>query len=210
MISGEPDLEVVGEAADGHEALELCRRLRPDLVLMDVRMPGMDGLAATRKIKSEMPAIGVLVVTTYDHPDYLFEAIDAGAAGYVLKDAPRRRLLDAVRRMLSGESPLNQELAMQLIRRVASERGEERRRATTGSRGEVDHPIETLTQREAEVIRLMALGKKNPEIARELVISPATAKTHVQRIIAKLGASDRTQAVVKAIESGLVASRPDR
>jgi DNA-binding NarL/FixJ family response regulator len=105
MLDREPDLEVVGEASNGREAVELCQKLLPDLVLMDVRMPEMDGIEATRKIKSELPTISVLVVTTYDNPDYLFEAVEAGAAGYVLKDAPRRQLLDAVRRTLSGESP---------------------------------------------------------------------------------------------------------
>src|SRR3712207_2213015 len=103
MLDREPDLEVVGEASNGREAVELCQELLPDLVLMDVRMPEMDGIEATRKIKSELPTISVLVVTTYDNPDYLFEAVEAGAAGYVLKDAPRRQLLDAVRRTLEGE-----------------------------------------------------------------------------------------------------------
>src|ERR671932_1191406 len=121
MLDREPDLEVIGEAKNGREAVELCRELRPDLVLMDVRMPEMDGLEATRAIKEELPQTSVLVVTTYDNPDYLFEAVEAGAAGYVLKDAPKRQLLGAVRRALNGESPLNQELAMQLISRFASE-----------------------------------------------------------------------------------------
>jgi len=111
MLGYEEDLEVVGEARDGREAVDLCRSLDPDLVLMDVRMPKMDGLEATRAIKAEQPAIGVLVVTTYDNPDYRLEAIKAGAAGYVLKDAPNRQLTNAIRRALDGESPLNQELA---------------------------------------------------------------------------------------------------
>src|SRR5919199_5729202 len=121
MLSDEPDLAVVGEARDGREAVELCRELRPDLVLMDVRMPEMDGLEATRAIKEELPQTSVLVVTTYDNPDYLYEAVEAGAAGYVLKDAPKNQLLGAVRRTLNGESPVNQELAMRLISRFSRE-----------------------------------------------------------------------------------------
>ncbi|HEV2745048.1 MAG TPA: response regulator transcription factor, partial [Rubrobacter sp.] len=119
MLAREEGLEVVGEAANGREAVELCRKLRPDLILMDVRMPEMDGLEATRRIKAEFPTTGGLVVTTYDNPDYLFEAIEAGAAGYVLKDAPKQQLGNAARRTLNGESPLNQELAVQLFSRFA-------------------------------------------------------------------------------------------
>jgi DNA-binding NarL/FixJ family response regulator len=121
MLEREEGLEVVGEASNGREAVELCRKLRPELVLMDVRMPEMDGLEATREIKGELPTTSVLVVTTYDNPDYLFEAVEAGAAGYVLKDAPKSQLLNAVRRTLGGESPLNQELALRLISRFARE-----------------------------------------------------------------------------------------
>ena len=121
MLSYEEDLEVVGEASNGREAVKLCQRLNPDLVLMDVRMPEMDGLEATRAIKAEQPSVSVLVVTTYENPDYLLEAIKAGAAGYILKDASNRQLLNAMRRALDGESPINQELASQLIGRLASE-----------------------------------------------------------------------------------------
>ena len=124
MLSGEDGIRVVAEANDGEEALSLCRRLSPDLVLMDVRMPVMDGLEATRRIKQEMPQTSVVMVTMHENPDYLFEAVKAGAAGYVLKDASGERLLGAVRRTLGGESPLNQELAMRLLVRLARERGE--------------------------------------------------------------------------------------
>ena len=202
---------MVGEAANGREAVERCRELRPDLVLMDVRMPKMDGLEATRRIKAEFPTTGVLVVTTYDNPDYLLEAIEAGAAGYVLKDAPRQQLVNAVRRTLNGESPLNQELAAQLISRFA--------RGAHQQRGELAPPppdmprpperlprgsSEGLTPREIEILGLLAQGKSNPQIARELVISRATVKTHVEHIISKLGVSDRTQAAVRGIDLGLV------
>jgi DNA-binding NarL/FixJ family response regulator len=208
MLDREPDLEVVGEASNGREAVELCRELRPDLVLMDVRMPEMDGLEATRKIKDELPTTSVLVVTTYDNPDYLFEAVEAGAAGYVLKDAPKRQLLGAVRRTLNGESPLNQELAMQVISRFSRQTREPGEPAAQPAvpqhRGAGVPGLEALTPRELEVLGLLAQGKSNPQIAQELVISRATAKTHVERIIGKLGVSDRTQAALRAIESGLV------
>ncbi len=210
MLSREPDLTVVGEASNGLEAVELCRKLRPDLVLMDVRMPKMDGLEATRRIKEELPTTSVLVVTTYDNPDYLFGAIEAGAAGYVLKDAPKRQLIDAVRRTLSGESPLNQELAMQLISRFAREPKGPPTPTPPGAPGHrgagAPPPPEALTARELEVLRLLAQGKSNPQIAQDLVISRATAKTHVERVIRKLGVSDRTQAALRAIEMGLVPS----
>lgn len=205
MLDREPDLEVVGEASNGREAVELCRELCPDLVLMDVRMPKMDGLEATRKIKAELPPTSVLVVTTYDNPDYLLEAIGAGAAGYVLKDAPKKQLMNAVRRTLNGESPLNQELAAQLISRFA--RGSARpteRPGTNDLRANGTPPPASLTPRELEVLSRLAQGKNNPQIARELVIARPTAKTHVERIIRKLGVSDRTQAAIRAIELGLV------
>jgi len=207
MLGYEEDLEVVGEARDGREAVELCRRLDPDLVLMDVRMPKMDGLEATRAIKAEQPSVSVLVVTTYDNPDYLLEAIKAGAAGYVLKDAPNRQLTNAIRRALDGESPLNQELASQLIRRLADEDPRPARDAAPSAAegrgaGAASLP-KGLTLRELEVLKLVALGKTNQEIAEGLFISKATAKVHVRRVIAKLGVSDRTQAVVRALELGL-------
>jgi DNA-binding NarL/FixJ family response regulator len=212
MLDREPDLEVVGEARNGREAVELCRKLSPDLVLMDVRMPEMDGIEATRRIKDELPTISVLVVTTYDNPDYLFEAVEAGAAGYVLKDAPKPQLLSAVRRTLNGESPLNQELAMQLIARFSRQTRELREPAASPAPSQprsADAPaFEALTPRELEVLGLLAQGKSNPQIAQELVISKATAKTHVERIIGKLGVSDRTQAALRAIELGLVTLEP--
>ncbi len=207
MLGYEEDLEVVGEARDGREAVELCRRLDPDLVLMDVRMPEMDGLEATRAIKAEHPSVGVLVVTTYDNPDYLLEAIKAGAAGYVLKDAPNRQLTNAIRRSLEGESPLNQELASQLIRRLADEATQPAQQEPPPSaveEGTVAQPLRAeLTSREVEVLKLVTRGKTNQEIAEGLFISKATAKVHVRRVIAKLGVSDRTKAVVRALELGL-------
>jgi PAS domain S-box-containing protein len=202
-LASVPDLEVIAEAANGREALELCRELRPELVLMDVRMPEMNGLTATRAIKGERPDTSVLMVTTYENPNYLLEAIKAGAAGYVLKDAPRGQLLGTVRRVLSGESPLNQKLAMLLLRRLAGEARQQAglRRSPTEGREQLAEP---LTAREHEVLRFVSLGETNQQIARELGISRTTVKTHVAHIIAKLGVSDRTQAAVRAIELSLL------
>ena len=204
MLEGEPGLEIVGEAADGREALELCRRLRPDLVLMDVCMPQMDGLAATRAIKEEVPTTRVLMLTTFGNPDYLLEAVGAGAAGYVIKDASCRELADAVRRALSGESPLDQELAMRLLRRVTAGNKQNTVPAPVLD-GEPGLLPEPLTPRELEVVRLIAQGKTNRQIAQELVISFATAKVHVEHIIAKLKVSDRTHAARLVKEAGLLA-----
>jgi two-component system, NarL family, response regulator LiaR len=230
MLSGEDDIQVIAEAKDGKEALSMCRNLRPDLVLMDVRMPVMDGLEATRRIKEEMPHISVVMVTMHENPDYLFEAIKAGAAGYVLKDASGERLLGAVRRTLEGESPLNQELAMRLLVRLARQRGEDGDRQGgsqevaaganssgtrpdekihapeaegAGRRGEAER-IEALTPREIEVLTLLSQGQTNPQIAQNLMVSRGTVKIHVQHIISKLGVSDRTQAAVRAIEAGII------
>jgi DNA-binding NarL/FixJ family response regulator len=247
MLSGEEGIEVIAEANDGQQALTLCRELQPQLVLMDVRMPVMDGLEATRKIKQEMPKTSVMMVTMHENPEYLFEAVKAGAAGYVLKDASGERLLSAVRRTLEGESPLNQELAMRLLVRLARESGSSEQGSGAlsseraeeapegGSRGvqsEGGEPpasqseaiqagadqtgisrtgrsrgaeqMESLTPREVEVLRLLSQGQTNPQIAQNLLVSRGTVKIHVQHIISKLGVSDRTQAAVRAIESGIL------
>ena len=231
MLSGEDGIEVIAEANDGQQALDVCRELMPDLVLMDVRMPVMDGLEATRKIKQEMPKTSVMMVTMHENPDYLFEAVKAGAAGYVLKDASGERLLNAVRRTLEGESPLNQELAMQLLARLATESSgggseEVSREAAeeasleaetepqadhsethqagpsgSGRTREATRQIDSLTPREVEVLKLLSQGQTNPQIAQNLLFSVSTVKAQVRSILAKLGVSDRTQAAVRAIES---------
>lgn len=216
VLDREPDLEVIGEASNGREAVEVCLRLEPDLILMDVRMPDMDGLEATRTIKAEQPSVSVLVVTTYENPDYLFEAMKAGAAGYVLKDASKEELVGAVRKVLDGESPLAQDLAVRLLQRLATEAPSPHQQpdnnSTQPSRSPENHPSlpGMLTPRELEVVGLLAQGKSNPDIAGMLMISRATVKVHVERIIRKLGVSDRTQAVVRAIERGLIPPQSGR
>ena len=192
MLAGERGLEIIGEATTGRQALSLCRRLQPDLVPMDVRMPEMDGLAATRAIKDECPQVGVIIVTMHENPDYLFEAMEAGAAGYVLKDATQREVVGAVRQVLRGESLLNAEVATRLLRRLAEE--------TTRPQEALLAP---LTPRETEVLRLLAQGLTNREITAKLIVSVGTVKVHVERILAKLGVSDRTQAAVRAATLGL-------
>jgi DNA-binding NarL/FixJ family response regulator len=206
MLEDEPGVEVVGEASNGREALELCRSLEPDLVLMDVRMPEMDGLEATRAIKEEFPSTSVLMVTMHENPDYLMEALSAGAAGYILKGASGDRLVDAINRTMMGESPLNEELAAQLLRRLADNKGgeESAQPPPRPQRQEAPPLLETLTPRETEVLGLLAQGQSNPQIAQTLTISRSTAKVHVERIIKKLEVSDRTQAAVRAIELGLL------
>ena len=209
VVGGQPDLEVVGEAVDGKEALELCRRLQPDLVLMDMSMPRMDGIEATRTIKGECPRTIVLMLTASMDLDHLAEAIKAGAAGYILKSAHLPHIVDAIRGALSGESSLNQGMAMELLKRVFNEapRCEEGPAVDTSQRGSDNqrwHPLlEKLSQREVEVLGLLARGRTNQEIARNLLVSVSTVKKHVQHVIAKLRVSDRTQAAVRAIELGL-------
>ena len=203
VLGTQPDLEVVGEAADGREALEQARRLRPDVVLMDVRMPVMDGLEATRRLKAEMPGVCVLMVTAYEESGYLLEAIQAGAAGYVPKGEPTPRLVGAIRGALGGETPLDQEPAERLIRRLSDEVGDGRRREGSRSTSARRPLVDLLTKRELEVLGLMAGGKTNREIAEGLSISSSAARAYVRRVRVKLGASDRNQAVACARVLGL-------
>ncbi len=199
MLAREPDLQLVGEAGNGHEALELCRHLRPDLVLMDVSMPDMDGLTATRAIKQEYPAISVIMVTVHEDPDYLYKALKAGANGYILKDASKSELMAAIRRALGGGTPLDPELAGRLLREVVSE--DDAKERSSGRPKGLDGE---LTGRELEVLRLLAWGRTNLQIAQELRFSVHTVKAHVRRVISKLGVSDRTGAAVRATELGLI------
>jgi DNA-binding NarL/FixJ family response regulator len=217
----QPDLEVVAEAADGQEAVELCRRLAPDLVLMDLGMPVMDGVAATRAIKEESPETRVLVLTALDESSSLSDSLEAGAAGYILKDATADKITDAVRRVLAGESPLDEKVAMRLLKHLVNGATQEQENRNSGSRefvysstpetpfgqsGEL-HPADSLTSREVEILRLVVLGHTNQQIARTLFISVSTVKRHVQHISAKLGVCDRVQMAVRAVELGVIDKR---
>jgi DNA-binding NarL/FixJ family response regulator len=200
MLREWPDLVVAGEADDGWEAVELCRRLRPELVLMDLRMPKMDGFEATREIKREFPSTIVLALSAIEEPDSLLEALKAGASGYVLKHMEPQQIVGAIRRVLDGESPLNQELAMALLLRLIEEKQQKDRPAPKPS---LSIP---LSPREVEVLELLVRGQSNQQIAGELSISLSTVKNHVHRIITKLGVSDRVQAAILAIDHDLIST----
>jgi DNA-binding NarL/FixJ family response regulator len=198
--------KVVGEAQDGKEAVAQCRELRPDLVLMDVSMPKMDGLEATRKIKAEFPETAVLILTSHADHGLLMEAVKAGAAGYVLKGENPYRILEAVRAVLEGETPLDQGLAMQLLRHLGEEAAAQAAKPpaeqVTAEPGSA--MPNSLTPRETEVLVCLASGKTNRQVAQELHLSLSTVKRHLEHILPKLKVSDRTQAAVKAVEMGLL------
>ncbi|MEV0971148.1 response regulator transcription factor [Microtetraspora glauca] len=194
FLSTQPDIDVVGEAADGEEAVRRVAELQPDVVLMDVRMPVMDGLRATRRILSSTDRPPrVLILTTFDLDDYVYEALRAGASGFLLKDASARQLAEAVRVVAAGDALLAPSVTRRLISEFAR-LGPRRPRAT----------LDGITERETEVLTLIAHGLSNQEIAERLVLSEQTVKTHVRRILTKLSLRDRAQAVVHAYETGLV------
>jgi DNA-binding NarL/FixJ family response regulator len=193
VLEGEPDLEVAGEAADGEAAVAAVERLHPDVVLMDIRMPRLDGIAAVRRIVAAGSATRALMLTTFDLDEYVFDALRAGASGFLLKDAPPEDLVAAIRLVAAGAALLAQSVTRRVIEEFA------RHPAPAG--GGAAH--ETLTARELEVLRLVARGMTNDEIATALFLSRTTVKTHVARVLAKLGLRDRVQAVVHAYEHGL-------
>jgi DNA-binding NarL/FixJ family response regulator len=193
LLEGEPDIVVVGEARSGAEAVAMCARLLPDLVLMDVRMPGMDGPSATREIRRIRPDTAVVIVTLYEDQEYIVRAISAGASGYILKDASRQEVLSTMRKVLDGESVIAPALTMRVLRQLNTSSAQ-RPMPTRG----------TLTRREIDVLRLVVDGYTNQEIALRLSIGSGTVKSHVEHIISKLGASSRTQAAVQAVQHGLV------
>ena len=197
-----PDVDVVGEASDGEQAVALARRLRPRVLIMDIRMPRVDGIEATRRIASdpETTDVRVLVLTTFDVDEHVYAALAAGASGFLLKDATPEEILHAVRVLASGEALLAPSVTSRLVREFASRPAAGRARADL---------LSALTERETDVLRQVALGLSNSEIAERLVISHATAKTHVSRILTKLGARDRAQLVVLAYESGLIRARAE-
>ena len=184
---------MIGEARNGREALALCRRLQPDLALIDVRMPEMDGLATCRNIKQEFPSINVILLTMHENPHYLLEALRAGASAYVLKDVTQRELIATVWRVLRGESALNPGMVVRVLGHVNPEVSYT-----------AEMPTVQLSPRELEVLQLLAQGKTNRQIASRLTVSVSTIKIHVEHILAKLGVCDRTQAAVRAIELGLL------
>ena len=195
LLIDQHGVEVIAEAKDGREALEFCRRLRPDLALIDVRMPEMDGLATCRSIKQEVPATRVILVTMHENPYYLLEAFKAGASAYVLKDVTQRELLATIRRVLRGESVMDPDIVVRVLGHMAGDPSRQ-----------VNLTTIQLSPREREVLQLLARGLTNREIARTLTVSANTIKIHVEHIFVKLGVSDRTQAVVQAIELGLLQS----
>jgi DNA-binding NarL/FixJ family response regulator len=196
ILEGQADIEVVGEAEDGVQAIERARECDPDVVLMDIRMPRLDGIAATREMLDQSSErLRVLVLTTFDHDEYVYEALRAGASGFLLKSAPPRELAGAIRTVAAGEALLAPDITRRLIHDYI-----QRPRPPT-----VPPPaFDTLTPRETEVLTLIARGRSNREIAAELYLSEPTVKTHITRIFAKLGARDRVQTVVLAYEAGLV------
>ncbi|GLW56312.1 response regulator [Kitasatospora phosalacinea] len=208
LLDGQPDFTVVRTAGDGTEAVLACREERPDLVLMDIRMPGTDGIEATRQVTAEGPhPPRVLILTTFDLDEYVYEALRAGASGFLLKESTAERLFEAVRVVAAGDALLAPGVTRRLIAEFAATppRADPRADPRTGPR---PHPaaerLRTLTPRETEVLLLVAEGLSNPEVAARLTVTEETVKTHVSRILAKLGLRDRTQAVVTAYESGLV------
>ena len=196
ILDAQEDIEVVGEAAEGAEAVAKARELRPDIVLMDVRMPGRDGLDATRELVRSFADIHVLILTTFDLDEYVYEAMRAGASGFLLKDVPRAQLIAGVRTVAAGDALLAPVITRRLIERFV--------KRPPASIRPLPPQVDELTARELEVLRLVARGRSNSEIAGQLVISEATVKTHISHALQKLGLRDRVQAVVFAYESGLV------
>lgn len=192
LLTLEKDFQVVGTAQDGAEAVELAAQKMPDLVLMDLKMPGTNGIEATRQIRAKFPEMKVLVLTTYDDDEWVFDAIRAGASGYLLKDTPRQKIVEAIRGTMEGKSFVDPAIAGKLMNQVAS-----------NQKQPTSLLVEKLTERELDVLRLIAKGFNNSDIAGQLHLSEGTVRNHVSAILEKLGVSDRTQAAVIAIQHGL-------
>ena len=196
LLSVQPDLKVVGEAGDGEEALKLCRTLKPAVVLMDLQMPVLDGVEATRRLHHEQPDSRVIVLTTFDDNEMVFDGLRAGALGYLLKDAPSEKLAEAIRAAARGESFLQPSIAAKVVAEFA--------RLTTKRSPPAQALIEPLSNREQEILALIATGATNREIGNQLFLAEGTVKNHVTNVLGKLGVRDRTQAALKAREMGLI------
>jgi len=192
LLTLEKDLQVVASASDGAEAIELAAQKQPDLILMDLKMPGVNGIEATREIHARFPHIKILVLTTYDDDEWVFDAIRAGASGYLLKDTPRQKIIEAIRGTMEGKSFLDPAVAGKLMNQISS-----------NQKQPASILAEKLTERELDVLRLLAKGFNNSDIAGQLHLSEGTVRNHVSAILEKLGVSDRTQAAVIAIRHGL-------
>ena len=193
ILDERPDLELIGEAADGEEAIRLASELDPDVILMDVRMPNLDGVEATRRLVADGTRARILVLTTFDLDEYVYAAVQAGASGFLLKDVQPTELVDAIRVVAAGNSLFGPAATRRLVERFAHEQ-----QATSSER------LDELTEREREILRLLAQGNSNAELAERLYLSEATIKTHVSAVLRKLGVRDRVQAVIAAYEAGLV------
>ena len=193
LLKLERNFQVVGQAQDGAEAVELVASLVPDLVLMDLKMPGMNGLEATRQIRAKFPQVKVLVLTTYDDDEWVFDAVRAGAAGYLLKDTPREKVVEAIRGTVEGKSFVDPAVTGRILEQVAS-----------GQEQPASLLLENLTERERDVLRLIARGLNNAEIAAQLHLSEGTVRNHVSAILTKLNVPDRTNAAILALQSGLI------
>ena len=196
LLSVQPDLKVVGEAGDGEEAIKLCRTLKPAVVLMDLQMPVLDGVEATRRLHQEQPDSRVIVLTTFDDDEMVFDGLRAGALGYLLKDAPSEKLAEAIRAAARGESFLQPSIAAKVVAEFA--------RLTTKRSPPAQALIEPLSDREQEILALIATGATNREIGNQLFLAEGTVKNHVTNVLGKLGVRDRTQAALKAREMGLI------
>lgn len=205
MLATAKDIDVVAEASDGQEALDKVNELQPDVVLMDLRMPNLDGLEATKRIKNQHPSIAIIMLTIYDNDAYIVDAVRAGAVGYLLKDTSRDLLIHAIRAVTSGGMLVKTSLLRNTMLSLANANPDPHKNKSSDS-----VKMDELTRREQDVLRLVVLGRSNKEIGQELCISEDTAKKHVQTIMLKLGVSDRTQAAVKAVRAGLFENLPEK
>jgi DNA-binding NarL/FixJ family response regulator len=204
LLEIEPDVQVVGQAGDGREAIRQVEALHPDVVLMDVRMPEMDGVAATRELSVRFPEVGVIILTTFEDDETVFDGLEAGARGYLLKDVSSEEMAQAVRKVAAGEALIQSRITRKVLAEFSRRAGASDKKPSSGSNAANEALPVPLTERELEVLRALARGLSNREIAVQLVITEGTVKNHVSSLIDKLGVRDRTQAVLKGQELGLI------